>query len=207
MSMLTGIPVLDKTEWKYYNTVVSLGGERTFYKKRHLVPFGEYLPLRGIIGTNLDALAVPNADFTRGDDVQKLIEVDGYPVGTSICFEVVFSVEIASVLPQAALLVNVSNDAWFGDSLAPHQHLEMARMRAMETGRPMLRATNTGISAIIDYDGAIVARSAQFETAVVTGAIAPRKGATPYVRLGNTPVIGVCTIFLLLAWLVRRRRS
>jgi len=207
MSMLTGIPVLDKTEWKYYNTVVSFGGERTFYQKRHLVPFGEYLPLRGIIGTSLDALAVPNADFTPGDDVQKLIEVAGYPVGTSICFEVVFSDEIASVLPQAALLVNVSNDAWFGNSLAPHQHLEMARMRAMETGRPMLRATNTGISAIIDYDGRIVARSAQFETAVVTGVIAPRQGATPYVRLGDAPVIGLCIIFLLLAWLLPRRRS
>ena len=205
MSMLTGIPVLDMTEWKYYNSVVSVGGERTFYYKRHLVPFGEYLPLRGIIGTSLDALAVPNADFSRGDDVQKLVEVAGYPVGTSICFEVAFSEEIAAQLPQAALLVNVSNDAWFGNSLAPHQHLEMARMRSMETGRPMLRATNTGISAIIDYDGAILARSAQFETAVVTGSITPRQGATPYVRLGNAPVIGLCSIFLLLAWLARRR--
>jgi apolipoprotein N-acyltransferase len=207
MSMLTGIPLLDKTEWKYYNTVVSVGAKRMFYYKRHLVPFGEYLPLRGIIGTTLDALAVPNADFSRGDDAQQLIEVAGYAVGTSICFEVAFSEEVAAQLPQAALLVNVSNDAWFGDSLAPHQHLEMARMRSMETGRPMLRATNTGISAIIDYDGAILARSAQFETAVVTGTIAPRQGATPYVRFGNVPVIGLCSILLLLAWLVRRPRG
>jgi apolipoprotein N-acyltransferase len=200
MSMLTGIPLLDKRDWEYFNAVTSIGDERMFYHKRHLVPFGEYLPLRSIIGTTLDALAVPNADFTRGSDVQNLIEAAGYPVGASICFEVAFSEEIALALPQAALLVNVSNDAWFGNSLAPHQHLEMARLRAMETGRPMLRATNTGISAIIDYDGAILASSAQFEAAIVTGSIAPRQGATPYVMLGNAPVIILCSIFLLLAW-------
>ena len=128
-------------------------------------------------------------------------------MGTSICFEVAFSKEIAAALPQAALLVNVSNDAWFGDSLAPHQHLEMARMRSIETGRPMLRATNTGISAIIDYDGEILASSVQFETAVVTGSITPRQGATPYVRLGNSPLIILCSLFLLLAWLKHRRQS
>jgi len=207
MTLLTGIPVLDKRNWDYYNAVISLGGERAFYFKRHLVPFGEYLPLRGIIGTALDALAVPNGDFTRGDDTQKLVEVAGYPVGTSICFEVAFSEVIAADLPQAALLVNVSNDGWFGDSLAPHQHLEMARLRAKETGRPMLRATNTGISAIIDYDGTVLARSAQFETAVVTGSIVPRQGATPYVRFGNAPVIILCGVFLLAGWLGGRLRA
>ena len=207
MTLLTGIPVLDKRDWEYSNAVTSIGGERMFYYKRHLVPFGEYLPLRNIIGTTLDALAVPNADFTRGNNVQNLIEVTGYPVGTSICFEVAFSEEIVADLPQAALLVNVSNDAWFGDSLAPHQHLEMARLRTMETGRPMLRATNTGISAIIDYDGAVLARSAQFEAAVVTGSIVPRQGATPYVRFGNAPVIILCSIFLLPGLLGGRLRS
>ena len=206
MTMLTGVPVLDKRNWEYFNAVTSIGGGRMFYHKRHLVPFGEYLPLRKVIGTSLDALAVPNADFTRGADVQNLIQIAGYPVGTSICFEVVFSEEIAAALPQAALLVNVSNDAWFGNSLAPHQHLEMARLRAKETGRPMLRATNTGISAIIDYDGAILARSAQFEAAVVTGSVFPRQGATPYVRLGNYPVIILSSLILLTGWLGSRSR-
>jgi apolipoprotein N-acyltransferase len=205
LSLLTGIPVLDKRSWEYFNAVLSMGGRRMFYYKRHLVPFGEYLPLRGILGSSLDALAVPNADFSSGRDTQDLIEAAGYPVGTSICFEVAFSEEIAKALPQAALLVNVSNDAWFGDSLAPHQHLEMARLRAMETGRPMLRATNTGISAIIDYDGALLARSAQFEEAVVTGSVTPRQGVTPYVMVGNAPVIILCAMFLLLGWLSGRR--
>jgi apolipoprotein N-acyltransferase len=197
--LLTGIPVYDLFTRRYYNSVVSLGGERRFYSKRHLVPFGEYLPLRGVLGTSLNALAVPNADFSSGEAAQPLLEAAGYPVAISICYEVVFAAEIRRDLPQAALLVNVSNDGWFGDSLAPHQHLEMARLRARETGRPMLRATNTGISALIDHTGRIIARSPQFEEAVVTGTVTPRQGATPYVRLGNAPVVILAVLCLLVA--------
>jgi apolipoprotein N-acyltransferase len=202
--LLTGIPALDKATWRYYNSVVSLGGEHRFYYKQHLVPFGEYLPLRGLIGNSLDALAVPNADFSSGGESQPLLEAAGYPVATSICYEVAFAEEIRRALPQAALLVNVSNDGWFGDSLAPHQHLEMARLRAKETGRPMLRATNTGISALIDHTGRVIARSPQFEEAVVTGEITPRQGATPYVLLGNTPVVVLTVLCLLVVGLFRR---
>ena len=203
--LLTGIPVLDKTTWRYYNSVVSLGEKHRFYYKQHLVPFGEYLPLRGLIGDSLDALAVPNADFSSGGDNQPLLVAHGYPVAASICFEVAFAGEIRRDMPEAALLVNVSNDGWFGNSLAPHQHLEMARLRAKETGRPMLRATNTGISAIIDHNGRIVARSPQFEEAVVTGTITPRQGATPYVLTGNAPVVILTVLCLLAVWLVTRR--
>jgi len=202
--LLTGIPVLDLATWRYYNSVVSIGGERRFYYKQHLVPFGEYLPLRRVLGDSLDALAVPNADFSGGEATQPLLEAAGYPVATSICFEVVFGEEIRRALPQAALLVNVSNDGWFGASLAPHQHLEMARLRAKETGRPMLRATNTGISAIIDDTGRVIARSRQFEEAVVTGSVVPRQGATPYVLLGNTPVVILTVMCLLLVGVARR---
>ncbi len=205
--LLTGIPVLDLATWRYYNSVVSLGGERRFYYKRHLVPFGEYLPLRGVLGNSLDALAVPNADFSSGDANQPLLDAAGYPVATSICYEVVFGEELRRALPQAALLVNVSNDGWFGDSLAPHQHLEMARLRAKETGRPMLRATNTGISALIDHTGRVIARSRQFEEAVVTGTVTPRQGATPYVLLGNAPVVVLAMLCLLLPWFARRSRG
>ena len=101
-SLLTGIPVLDRTTWEYYNAVVSLGGERAFYYKRHLVPYGEYLPLRRVFGTTLDALAVPNADFSSGADDQPLLQAAGYPVATSICFEVVFGEELIQALPEAA---------------------------------------------------------------------------------------------------------
>ena len=150
---------------------------------------------------------VPNADFTSGIAGQPLLHAAGYPVATSICYEVIFGEQVIRDLPAAAMLVNVSNDAWFGGSLAPHQHLEMARMRARETERPMLRATNTGISAIIDYRGNISARSAQDEEVVLTGSVTPRAGATPYVRVGNVPAIGLCVAFLLMAWVTSRKRS
>jgi apolipoprotein N-acyltransferase len=207
-TLLTGIPVLDKSKWEYFNSILSVGGEQAFYNKQHLVAFGEYLPLRWLIGNTLDALAVPNADFTSGADAQPLLQAAGYPVGASICFEVVFGEQIIKALPEAALLVNVSNDAWFGDSLAPHQHLEMARMRAKETGRPMLRATNTGISAIIDHSGRIIEQSPQFEKAVVKGKAVPMQGATPYVMIGNTPVVVASVICLLLCgWVGHNRRT
>jgi apolipoprotein N-acyltransferase len=202
--LLTGIPVLDMSTWRYYNSVVSLGEDHRFYYKRHLVPFGEYLPLRWLIGNHLEALAVPNADFSSGGNSQPLLEAAGVPVAASICYEVAFAEEIRRELPKAALLVNVSNDGWFGNSLAPHQQLEMARLRAKETGRPMLRATNTGISALIDYNGRIIARSPQFEEAVVTAEIQPRRGATPYVLLGNMPVVILSVLCLLVASVLRR---
>ena len=206
-SLLTGIPVLDRQRWEYFNAVIALGGEQAFYYKQRLVPYGEYLPLRWLIGNTLDALAVPNADFTRGTDSQPLLQAAGYPVASSICYEVVFGEQIIKALPEAAMLVNVSNDAWFGDSLAPQQHLEMARMRARETGRPMLRATNTGISAIIDHTGQITQQSPQFEVAVLTGSVTPMQGVTPYVRMGNVPIVVLSVACLLLCWLASRRRE
>ena len=205
MSLLTGVPVLEKENWEYFNAIISLGGEQAFYYKQHLVPYGEYLPLRWLIGNTLDALAVPNADFSSGGQSQPLLQAAGYPVSSSICYEVVFGEQIIRDLPEAAMLVNISNDAWFGDSLAPHQHLEMARLRAKETGRPMLRATNTGISAVIDHQGQIIEQSPQFEIAVIRSAVVPMQGATPYVLLGNTPVVIFTVACLLLSWRGCRR--
>lgn len=204
-TLLTGIPVLERDKWEYYNGIVALGQTPAFYYKQHLVAFGEYLPLRWLIGDTLDALAVPNADFTPGPAGQSLLQAAGYPVGTSICFEVAFGRLIAAVVPEAAMLVNVSNDGWFGDSLAPHQHLEIARVRAKETGRPLLRATNTGISAIIDHRGHILARSAQFEQAVVRGEVVPMQGMTPFVRFGNWPLLMIAVLALLAAFFRRPR--
>ncbi len=198
-SLLTGIPVLDREHWQYYNAIIAVTGDPAFYYKQHLVAFGEYLPLRWLIGDTLDALAVPNADFTPGTADQPLLQAAGYPVGSSVCFEIAFGQLIAASVPEAAMLVNVSNDGWFGDSLAPHQHLEMARVRAMETGRALLRATNTGISAIIDSRGEILARSAQFEQAVVRAEVVPMQGATPFVRFGNLPLLAIAVICLLLS--------
>ena len=192
--LLVGVPILERQDWQVFNSVLALGETRVFYRKRHLVPFGEYLPLRRYIDELLAFLVIPLGDFTPGDIEQPLQEVAGYAVGTSVCYEVAFGRDINLALPAAALLVNVSNDGWFGDSLAPHQHLEMARMRALETGRYLLRATNTGISAVIDSGGGIVASSKQFEPAVVRATITPLTGTTPYVRMGNGPVVVACLL-------------
>lgn len=187
-SVVMGIPVLEPDN-SAYNAVVSLGEAPEFYHKRHLVPFGEYLPLRSIFGNLLDILGAPMSDFSVGQGVPEPITAAGVPVGASVCYEAAFGDEIAAVLPAAEILVNVSNDAWFGDSLAPHQHLQMMRMRAMETEREVLRATNTGITAIIDHQGRIRASTPQFVETSLTGQATPRQGATPYVRWLNYPVL------------------
>jgi apolipoprotein N-acyltransferase len=199
VSLVTGIPVLDRSDWDYYNAVISLDEPGAFYYKVHLVPFGEYLPLRDWLAGALSFLPVPESDFTAGRIDQPLLQAAGHAVGTSICYEIAFGEQLIHTLPQAAFLINVSNDAWFGASLAPYQHEEMARMRARETERYILRATNTGISAIIDADGSILAQSHQFKTETITHSVQPRAGATPYVRWGNWPVVALSVILLLLA--------
>lgn len=184
-----------------FNSVVAVtGGERQIYRKSHLVPFGEYLPFKPLFGWVLDYLRIPMADFApwRGGP-QEPMEVAGTAVGVSICYEDAFPREMLKPLPAAALLVNVSEDAWFGDSLAPHQRIQMARMRAREMARPMLRAANTGISAIIDHRGRVTATSRQFVATTVKGPVQPMQGATPFVTWGNSAIVGLAGLLVLLA--------
>ncbi len=204
--LVVGVPVLDRQNWQYYNALLAIGGNNALYYKQHLVPFGEYLPLRDWVDDLLQVIQLPVADFSAGEANQTLLEVGGHPVGSSICYEIIFGREIAATAGRAAWLLNVSNDAWFGDSLAPHQHLEMARMRALETGRDLVRATNTGISAIIRADGNVVERGPQFETTVVRGEVIPREGITPYVRYGDLPVLVVAAMLFLVGLIMQRRK-
>jgi len=191
---LAGVPSGDWRNKVYHNSVVSIGSYPGFYYKHRLLPFGEYLPLRSVLNFFHRFVDIPMADFTPGAADQPLLRAGGYPVGISICFEAVFGSEIRRSLPEAAYLVNVSNDAWFGRSLAPYQHLEIARMRALEAGRPMARATNTGVSALVDHRGRILQQSEWFVAAVVRGEIQPMQGVTPYVRLGNWPSLLLAAI-------------
>jgi len=203
--ILLGIPVLESETDRYYNAMITLGGERASYYKRHLVPFGEFLPLKGLLGPVLDWLSIPMSDFSSGDGAKKpLVPLLGYRVGVSICYEDAFGEEVVEALPEAAFLVNASNDAWFGDSLAPHQHLQMARMRARETERYLLRSTNTGISAIIGPRGELLGRSPGFAEDVLSGEISPLRGMTPYAWLGNAGIVLLAMVFLGLGlWLGR----
>jgi apolipoprotein N-acyltransferase len=203
--VLIGLPVRSEDGDRYYNALLSLKHPNVYYHKRHLVPFGEYLPWRELIGPLARFLGVRFDDYSTGTSLRPLLHLDGVPAGMSICYEDIFGEEMRQALPEAAYLINVSNDAWFGDSLAPHQHLQMARLRALETGRWLLRATNTGISALIAPDGRIARQAPQFERHTLTGRITLREGATPYVRWGDAPLLTVLTLCLLAAAVWRRR--
>ena len=209
--LLIGMPVQDPESRRYYNSTVAIGKETAMYHKRHLAPFGEYLPLKALLAGAMDFLQIPMSDFSAGADDQPNLSAAGYRVGVSICYEDAFGEEVSDALPDAHLLVNQSNDAWFGDSLAPHQHLEIARMRALENGRYLLRATNNGVSAVIDSAGRVLAKSPQFETHVLTQDVAPLTGATPYARFGDLPVVSAAMFILAIlaanAALQRRRVS
>ena len=195
--IMLGLPFADPKTDKYYNSMISLGDEVNIFKKHHLVPFGEYLPMKNILDPILQFLEIPMSNFSKGEEEKTLIKTSKYDIGISVCYEDVFGEEVIKGLPEADFLVNVSNDAWFGDSLAPHQHLEMARMRALETGRYLVRSTNTGVSAIINQKGLITHSAAQFEVATLSANIRAYSGSTPYVRLGNMPIIILCFLIII----------
>ena len=205
VDFLFGVVERDAERRRYYNSVVGIGHEPGFYRKQHLVPFGEFLPFQSWLSWLLDYLHIPMSDFSAGPPDQPLLTAAGHPIGVSICYEDAFGEEVIRSLPQATLLVNVSEDAWFGDSLASHQRLQMARMRALESGRPMLRAANTGPSALIDHRGVVVTQSVQFKAQILKAEVQPRSGATPYVRVGNWPVLlGLVGLLMFLLWQNRR---
>ncbi|MEP6997460.1 MAG: apolipoprotein N-acyltransferase [Betaproteobacteria bacterium] len=196
---------------RYYNSVVSLGrAPPQVYRKHHLVPFGESIPAKPVVGWLIRrVLAIPIADQTPGPAYPQPMEVAGQRVAVNICYEDAFGGELIRQLPAATLLVNVTNDAWYGRSLAAEQHAQMAAMRAIESARPMLRATNTGITSIIDHHGVERARLPWFTRGILEGSIAGRTGATPYVRYGDIIAVGaaLAVIAIALAVLRLRRRT
>ena len=198
---LLGLPVKELDTGAYFNSVLLLGAEeRQLYHKRRLVPFGEYAPLKPLFGRLTTALGIALPDFSPGDRSRPpVLRAPGFSLGVSICYEAAFGPEIAQALPEAGLLVNVSNDAWFGDSASPHQHLQMAQMRAIETGRQMARAANTGISALIDEKGRIIGKTAQFKPDAVAAQLSLFTGRTPHSATGDWPVVAASLLLLLLA--------
>jgi apolipoprotein N-acyltransferase len=204
--IVIGIPVMESPE-RYYNGLLSIGSARDTYYKRHLVPFGEYLPFKAQLGPLIDWFEVPMSDFTPGAGTRPLLEVGPLQVGASICYEDIFPEEVRQALPEAAYLINVSNDGWFGDSWAAAQHLEFSRMRALENQRFMVRATNTGISAIIDSEGRVLGTLPSFQRGALTEELQPREGMTPFSRWGHWPVLGLSVLMLAIAVLLRRQRA
>jgi apolipoprotein N-acyltransferase len=205
--ILVGVPER-QADGKYFNSLVSYGTAPTqAYRKSHLVPFGEFIPLRPVLGWIVAALAIPLQDFSRGAENQRPLAVAGQRVAVNICYEDAFGEEIIRQLPEATLLVNVSNVAWFGRSLAPQQHLQISQARALETGRYLLRATNTGITGVIAPDGEVMIAAPEFTMVSVTHPVRGYSGATPYVRWGNYAALGICVALLAAAALIRRRSN
>jgi len=208
VGMFTAEPPLPGSDGlRYYNSVIALGAsDLQLYRKRHLVPFGETIPLEFALAPLLRTmLAIPLASQTPGNPDQPALDVAGQKVAVNICYEDAFGADIRPQARDATLLVNVTNDAWYGRSLAAEQHNQIAAMRALETGRPMLRATNTGITSAIGHDGREFARLPWFTRDILEIEVTGRQGVTPYVRYGDALPAGLAFALLAAAIAAARR--
>lgn len=205
--LMIGLLRYDEDSGRYYNGLLALSGDdASWYYKRRLVPFGEFFPVPKAVRSWMRLMSLTYVDMSPGEENQPPLRAAGQAVGATICYEDAYGAEQLAVLPSATLLVNVTNNAWFGDSAAPHQQLQMARFRALEAGRFLARATSNGVSGIIAPDGRVTARAPQFVPQVLRGTVRPYTGLTPYARTGNWPVLLLCALALAAALLARRPR-
>jgi apolipoprotein N-acyltransferase len=192
----------------YYNAVLGLSDRPQWYAKRRLVPLSESFPVPKFIRDWLKGLDLPYSGFQAGSADQQPLELAGQKIAPSICYEDAYASDQLSMLKDATLLVNVTNDAWFGESTAAHQHLQISRMRALEAGRVLLRAANDGISAVIDSQGRIQKTLPRFKPSVLTATVQPRIGLTGYARVGNWLVVLLCSVAVVgLTWRGRRHEQ
>lgn len=192
---------------EYFNSILALGEDIAWYDKHHLVPFGEFFPVPQYVRQWLRLMSLPYSDFTRGARSQPPLRIAGLALSASICYEDAYASSQLSAARESTALVNVTNDAWFGDSTARHQHLQISRMRAIEARRYLIRAANDGVSAVIGPQGEFVARAADFKTVVLRAKVTPRSGSSPYLSLGNWLVLVLATIGLAAAIVARKRTT
>lgn len=189
-ALITGIPLYEGG--RYFNSVMVLGNDEGTYSKRHLVPFGEYIPLEEVLRGLIAFFDRPMSSFSAGGDNQPLFTAKGTLIASAICYEIVYQDLVAASARDADLILTLSNDVWFGDSIAPHQHLQMARLRAIENRKPVVRSTNDGISAIIDHRGQVTYRAPQFIQTTLRGEVTPTSGITPFNYWRSWPIILFC---------------
>lgn len=195
---------------QYYNSVLALDNRHdglAWYSKNHLVPFAEFFPVPRFVRSWLRLHSLPYSDFTRGGDDQPPLPAGDLSLGATICYEDAYGSSMLRVLRSADALVNVTNDAWFGHSTARHQHFQIARMRAMEAGRYLIRAANDGISGVIGPHGEVVARAPEFTPYVLKSSVTPFRGLTPYAYVGNWPIVGLCAAVLACGLALRNYRG
>lgn len=201
-SIALGIPIPAGDD--YFNSMLVLGTSHGIYHKQHLVPFGEYVPFENLLRGLIDFFDLPMSEFIPGESHQALIDLQHVPVAPFICYEIAYSSLVRNDMPQAQLLLVISDDAWFGDSLAPWQHLQIEQVQAISTGRDLISTTNNGVTAILSYRGAIIEQAPRDVPYALMGQVQPRDGATPWVILGNWPWIMLA--FLILAFGIFKRK-
>ena len=205
-TLIAGIPwrTTGEQDYRFYNSV-SVVGTGSVYHKQKLVPFGEYVPLQQLIRGLIPFFNLPMSSFSAGDPEQPNLQAGELIIAPFICYEILYPQLVAERSGDSDVLLTISNDAWFGTSAGPHQHFQMTRMRAIETGRWLIRATNNGITALINPQGQVVQQLPQFERGLLQGKVEPRTGLTPFQVMGTWPWI---LLSVLLAgaggWLARR---
>lgn len=204
-TLITGIPIRAADQQSFYNAVIALGEGDGIYTKHRLVPFGEYIPLRNLFGRLLDLLQVPMSDFIPGIETPKPIMADNIKIAAFICYEIAYPQQVLSRDGNIDMILTVSNDAWFGHSIAQAQHLEIAQMRALEMGRPILFVSNDGITAIINSQGKIQSEAPTHESYVLTDLVQTDQGKTPWQWLAIYPIFGIVVILLFIA--IRNRNA
>ncbi|MBZ2168502.1 apolipoprotein N-acyltransferase [Marinobacter sp. F4216] len=205
-TLITGIPWYGFSErledFTFHNSIMAIGEGEGIYHKQKLVPFGEYVPLEGLLRGLIGFFDLPMSSFSRGPEYQSPLQAGGAKIMPFICYEVAYPDFVAFNSRQSGLLLTISNDGWFGASIGPLQHLQIARMRALETGRYMLRGTNNGVTAIINHKGKITESTPQFERVTLRGEVYSAEGMTPFMQTGSWPAL---TIALILVVFVRER--
>ncbi len=208
-AFITGIPDYDWHEDGsafFQNTAIALGSGEGRYVKQRLVPFGEYVPLEGLLRGLIAFFDLPMSHARSGPRDQSPLIAHSHGVAMAICYEIVYPDLVRRLAHDAALLATISNDTWFGDSIGPEQHLQKARMRALELGRWLIRSTNDGITAIVDPGGVEVTRLPRFEPGVLTGNVEPMSGSTPFARVGSLPTVLLALLLVLGSVVLARRR-
>ncbi|HEV2269052.1 MAG TPA: apolipoprotein N-acyltransferase [Steroidobacteraceae bacterium] len=188
-SLVLGTVRASEDGQRYYDSILALGKQASWYAKDHLVPFAEFFPVPHFVRTWLRLMSLPYDSFDRGGTNQSPLPVAGLQLGATVCYEVGYGSYMLRMLPKADALVNVTNDAWFGHSTARYEQFQMARMRALEEGRSMIVATNDGISAVIGPQGKVLASAPPYEPYVLRSSVTPRAGLTPFARVGNWLIV------------------
>ncbi|NAX23496.1 apolipoprotein N-acyltransferase [Vibrio sp. V39_P1S14PM300] len=214
-AIVTGVVNMGQNK-KFYNSILSLGstpyGDYEYdpterYHKHHLLPFGEFVPFERILRPLAPFFNLPMSSFSRGAFVQPNIVANGRHMAPALCYEIIFNEQVRqNVTDETDFILTLSNDAWFGRSIGPLQHMEIARMRALELGKPLIRSTNNGVTAVTDYKGNVLTQLPQFETGVLRAELESTSGQTPYRLVGSWPLYAWTLLSLIAGYLLSRRK-